>query len=70
MCLSTNTEQELRPFTNNLEINHILIKPMKERDTYKYLVINENISYVGPINKKSITKVHYHRPKYGTISIQ
>ena len=36
---------------------------MKEGDTYKYLGIDENISYVGPINKHRITKEYYHRIK-------
>ena len=35
---------------NNLEINQLLIKAMKEGDTFKYLGIDENISYIGPIN--------------------
>ena len=49
--------------TNNLEINQLSVKPMKEGDTYKYLGIDENISYVGPINKHRITKEYYHRIK-------
>ena len=36
--------------TNNLEINQLSIKAMKEGDTFKYLGIDENISYIGPIN--------------------
>ena len=39
--------------TKNLEINQLSIKPMKEGDTYKYLGIDENISYIGPINKEN-----------------
>ena len=49
--------------TNNLEINQLSVKPMEEGDTYKYLGINKNISYVGPINKHRITKEYYHRIK-------
>ena len=49
--------------TNNLEINQLSVKPMKEGDTYKYLGIDENISYVGHINKHRITKEYYHRIK-------
>ena len=49
--------------TNNLEINQLSVKPMKEGDTYKYLGIDENIGYVGPINKDRITKEYYHRIK-------
>ena len=29
--------------TNNLEINQLLIKPMKEGDSYKYLGIDKNV---------------------------
>ena len=50
-------------WTNNLEINQLSIKPMKEGDTYKYLGIDENISYVGPINKHRTTKEYYHQIK-------
>ena len=39
--------------TKNLEINQLSIKTMKEGDTYKYLGIDENISYIGPINKEN-----------------
>ena len=45
--------------TKNLEINQLSIKPMKEEDTYKYLSIDENISYIGPINKHRITREYY-----------
>ena len=49
--------------TNNLKINQLSVKPMKEGDTHKYLGIDENISYVGPISKDRITKEYYHRIK-------
>ena len=49
--------------TNNLEINQLSIKTMKEGDTYKYLGIDKNTGYVGPINKHRITKEYYHRIK-------
>ena len=39
------------------------IKPMIERDTYKYLGIDNNITYVGPIKKQRIPKEYYHRIK-------
>ena len=32
------------------------IKPMIERDTYKYLGIDKNIAYVGPIKKTKNSK--------------
>ena len=36
---------------------------MKKGDTYKYCGINENISYVEPINKHRLTKEYYHQIK-------
>ena len=36
---------------------------MKEGDTYKYLGIDKNISYVVPICKHRITKEYYHQIK-------
>ena len=44
---------KLLQYTKNLEINQLSIKPMKEGDTYKYLGIDENISYIRPINKQN-----------------
>ena len=39
-----------------LVVNNLTIKPVKEGDTYKYLGIDENISYHGPINKERVSK--------------
>ena len=44
--------------TEHLEMN-LFIKPIKDGDTYKYLRINENISYVGIVNKERVTKEYY-----------
>ena len=52
-----------RQFTNNLKVTQFSIKPMIERDTYKYLGIDNNITYVGPIKKQRIPKEYYHRIK-------
>lgn len=49
--------------TNNLKINHLSIKLMKDGRTYKYLGIGENINYVGPISKHRTTKEYYPRIK-------
>ena len=54
---------KLLHYTKNLGRNQLSIKPMKEGDTYKYLGIDENISYIGPINKHRITREYYHRIK-------
>ena len=49
--------------TEYLEINNLFIKPIKDGDTYKYLGIDENISYVGAVNKERVTKEYYTRVK-------
>ena len=41
-------------FTNNLKVTQFSIKSMIERDTYKYLGIDKNITYVGPMKKQRI----------------
>ena len=38
--------------TEHLEMNNLFNKPIKDGDTYKYLGINKNISYVGAVNKE------------------
>ena len=37
-------------------MNDVTINPMKTDECYKYLGQDENISYVGPINKDRVTK--------------
>ena len=49
--------------TEHLEMNNLFIKPIKDGDTYKYLGIDENISYVGTLNKERVTKEYYTRVK-------
>ena len=44
--------QNLKPTS----INGLTIKPIEEVDNYKYLGIDENISYNDPINKERVTK--------------
>ena len=44
--------QNLKP----ISINCLTIKPIKDGDNYKYLGIDENISYNDPVNKESATK--------------
>ena len=42
-----------------LIMNNLTIKSVKEGDTYKYLEIDENISYHGPINKERVSKEYF-----------
>ena len=44
-------------------MNNLTIKPVKEGDTYKYLGIDENISYHGPINKERVSKEYFTRTR-------
>ena len=60
--------EKLLQCTKNLDKNQLSIKPMKEGDTYKYLGIDENISYIGPIDKHRITREYYHRIKNSQLS--
>ena len=52
-----------------LVMNNLTIKPVKEGDTYKYLEIDENIGYHGPINKERVSKEYFTRTrKYGLLN--
>ena len=49
--------------TEPITINNVTINPMKERDSCKYLGQDENLGYVGPVNKKRVTNEYYKRVK-------
>ena len=51
--------QNLKP----ISINNLAIKPIDKGDNYKYLGIDENISYNDPINKERVTKDYIIRIK-------
>ena len=42
-------------------INGVAIKPLKDGDSYKYLGQDENIGYVGPLNKARVTAEYKKR---------
>ena len=44
-----------------LEVNDIVIQPIEEGDTYKYLGQEENINFDGPINKENVTKRVFYK---------
>ena len=44
-------------------MNDVTINPMKTDECYKYLGQDQNISYVGPINKDRVTKGYTKRMK-------
>ena len=41
-------------------MNDVAIKPLKDGDSYKYLDQDENIGYVGPLNKACV-KAEYNK---------
>ena len=49
--------------TDSITINNVTINPMKEGDLYKYLGQDENLAYVGPVNKKGVINQYYKRVK-------
>ena len=44
-------------------MSNLFIKLIKDSDTYKYLGIDESISYAGAVNKERVTKEYYTRVK-------
>ena len=49
--------------TEPITINIVTISPAKEGDSYKYLEQDENLGYVGPVNKKRVTNEYYKHVK-------
>ena len=54
-------KRKITATTEPITINKITINPMKEGDSYKYLGQDENLRYVGPVNKKRV-KNEYYKP--------
>ena len=44
-----------------LNINHLTIQPVTDGDSYKYLGIDENTTYNGPLNKENVSKEYLNR---------
>ena len=51
----------IKQSAQNLEINNVCIKPIKEGESYKYLGQGENLGYVGSLNKKRVTTEYKKR---------
>ena len=49
--------------TEDLKINNLNINPIKDKGTYKYLGIDENISYVGTVKKERVMTEYITRVK-------
>ena len=63
MCIPTSRKWKLIENTEDLKINNLNIKPIKDSDIYKYLGIDENISYVGTVNKERVMTEYLTRAK-------
>ena len=46
MCISTSRKWKDDQNTEDFKMNNLNTKPIKYGDTYKYLSIDENVSYV------------------------
>ena len=64
-CAFLHIEKGIKK-SSPLNINHLTIQPVADRDSYKYLGIDENITYNGPLNKEKVSKEYLNRVgKYG-----
>ena len=54
---------ELIKNTEDLKMNNLDIKPIKDGNTYKHLGIDKNISYAGTVNKERVMKEYLTRVK-------
>ena len=51
-CAYLRTEKEKTVKSEPIEINQLKIQPIDEGDCYRYLGIDENMSYNGMLNKE------------------
>ena len=51
----------IKQSAQNPEINNVCIKPIKEGESYKYLGQDENLRYVGSLNKERVTTKYKKR---------
>ena len=48
-------------YGNNIHVNGLEISELKAEDSYKYLGLDEDISYKGELNKERVTKEYFSR---------
>ena len=60
-CVFLQIEKEIIKISALLNINHLTIQPVADGDSYKYLGIDENITYNGPLNKEKVCKEYLNR---------
>ena len=49
--------------TEPITTNNVITKPMKERDSYRYFGLYDNLGSVGPVNKERVTNSYYKHVK-------
>ena len=60
-CAFLQIEKRVIKKSAPLNINHLTIQPVADGDSYKYLGIDENITYNGPLNKEKVSKEYLNR---------
>ena len=60
-CTFLQIEKGIIKKSAPLNINHLTIQPVADGDSYKYLGIDENITYNGPLNKEKVSKEYLNR---------
>ena len=60
-CAFLQIEKGIIKKSAPLNINHLTIQPVADGDSYKYLGIDENITYNGPLNKEKVSKEYLNR---------
>ena len=60
-CAFLQIEKGIIKKSSPLNINHLTIQPVADGDSYKYLGIDENITYNGPLNKEKVSKEYLNR---------
>ena len=60
-CAFLQIEKGIIKKSSPLNINHLTIQPVADGDSYKYLGIDENITYNGPLNKENVSKEYLNK---------
>ena len=62
-CAFLQIEKVIIKKSASLNINHLTIQPVADGDSYKYLGIDENITYNRPLNKEKVPKEYLNRAR-------
>ena len=60
-CTFLHIEKGIIKKSSPININHLTIRPVADGDSYKYLGIDENIIYNGPLNKEKVSQEYLNR---------